>query len=319
MIKTKILITGAGGFVGRVFYSQLPSDQFVLPESTRTRGLSAAYAPRVVDITQAEAVAAQVAEFKPDVVLHLAAQSHVPTSFSDPLKTWQTNVIGTVNYLTALQKYAPEAFFLFVSSSEVYGEAFKAGTAVTEESICLPMNPYAASKRAAEIACQQFFAQGVRGVIARPFNHIGPGQTSGFVSAAFAEQIAKIEQGLQPALIQVGNLTASRDFLDVRDVCAAYLAIIQAALAGRELAPIINIASGRAVPIEQLLKILLSHTDASIEVDLDPQRLRPSDIPSASGDARILLEQTGWHPSFTLDETLLAILNDWRQRVRGLA
>lgn len=108
MIKTKILITGAGGFVGRVFYSQLPSDQFVLPESTRTRGLSAAYAPRVVDITQAEAVAAQVAEFKPDVVLHLAAQSHVPTSFSDPLKTWQTNVIGTVNYLTVLQKYAPE-------------------------------------------------------------------------------------------------------------------------------------------------------------------------------------------------------------------
>lgn len=319
MIKTKILITGAGGFVGRVFYSQLPSDQFVLPESARTRGLSAAYAPRVVDITQAEAVAAQVAEFKPDVVLHLAAQSHVPTSFSDPLKTWQTNVIGTVNYLTALQKYAPEAFFLFVSSSEVYGEAFKAGTAVTEESICLPMNPYAASKRAAEIACQQFFAQGVRGVIARPFNHIGPGQTSGFVSAAFAEQIAKIEQGLQPALIQVGNLTASRDFLDVRDVCAAYLAIIQAALAGRELAPIINIASGRAVPIEQLLKILLSHTDASIEVDLDPQRLRPSDIPSASGDARILLEQTGWHPSFTLDETLLTVLNDWRQRVRGLA
>ncbi|HZK24689.1 MAG TPA: GDP-mannose 4,6 dehydratase, partial [Oscillospiraceae bacterium] len=81
----------------------------------------------------------------------------------------------------------------------------------------------------------------------------------------------------------------------------------------------INIASGRAVPIEQLLKILLSHTDASIEVDLDPQRLRPSDIPSASGDARILLEQTGWHPSFTLDETLLAVLNDWRQRVRGLA
>lgn len=316
MIKTKILITGATGFVGRVFCSLLPRDTFLLLESGGTLYSSSQSSGTVVDITQAEAVADQVAMFKPDVVLHLAAQSHVPTSFSDPVSTWQTNVLGTVNYLTALQQHAPDAFFLFVSSSEVYGHAFKTGIPVTEDSTCLPTNPYAASKLAAELACQQFFAQGLRGVIARPFNHIGPGQASGFVSAAFAEQIAKIEMDLQLPVMQVGNLAAYRDFLDVRDVCMAYLAIIQAALQGQALAPVLNIASGQAVPIEQLLHHLINHTSTSISVTLDAERLRPSDIPYAVGDASLLSQQTGWRPQLALTDTLLAILDDWRHRVR---
>ena len=315
MIKTKILITGATGFVGRVFCSLLPRDKFELLEGGRITSDCSQSPSALVDITQAGAVAAQVAAFKPDIVLHLAAQSHVPTSFSEPVTTWQTNVLGTVNYLAALQQHAPNAFFLFVSSSEVYGHAFKSGMALTEESRCQPMNPYAASKLAAELACQQFFAQGLRGVIARPFNHIGLGQRSDFVSAAFAEQIAKIELGLQPAVMQVGNLAAYRDFLDVRDVCAAYLAIIQAALQGQTLAPVLNIASGQAVSIEQLLQHLISHTQAPIEVTLDPKRLRPSDIPYAVGDASLLSQQTQWQPQWALSDTLLAVLNDWRQRV----
>lgn len=316
MIKTKILITGATGFVGCVFRSLLPRDSFLIVESAGSHCAPLNKSDRVVDVTHAEAVAAQVAELKPDVVLHLAAQSHVPTSFSDPITTWQTNVLGTVNYLTALQQHAPAAFFIFASSSEVYGHAFKAGSAVSEKSACQPMNPYAASKLAAELACQQFFAQGLRGVIARPFNHLGTGQASGFVSAAFAEQIAKIEQGLQPPVMQVGNLAAYRDFLDVRDVCAAYIAIIQAALAGQTLAPVLNIASGQAVSIEQLLQHLSSYSSKSIDITLDPERLRPADIPYAVGDASLLTQQTGWQPQIALTDTLQTVLNDWRQRVR---
>ncbi len=152
------------------------------------------------------------------MVIHLAAISHVPTSFSQPLLTWQTNVLGTVNILEALYTNMHRKRLLFVSSSEVYGEAFKSNQPLAEDSPCQPMNPYAASKLAAELACQQYFKQGFKGLSPAPFNHIGPGQSEAFVTAAFAKQIAAIEQGLQAPTLHVGNLSASRDF----SMCAMY-------------------------------------------------------------------------------------------------
>ena len=130
--------------------------------------------------------------------MHLAAVTHVPTSFKEPLQTWQTNVMGSVNLLQALRQEAPEAFVLFVSSSEVYGDTFKQGIALDENSPCRPLNPYAASKLAAEAAFNEYFRQGQPGVIVRPFNHIGAQQSADFVTASFARQIALIETGQQP-------------------------------------------------------------------------------------------------------------------------
>lgn len=238
----------------------------------------------------------------------------MPTSFRDPLLTWNTNVLGSLNLLEAIKQQAPDAFAVFASSSEVYGEAFKAGVALDESSPCLPMNPYAASKLAAELAFEQYFKQGIRGVIARPFNHIGLGQSPDFVTASFARQIALIESGKQAPVMQVGNLEACRDFLDVRDVCAAYLQLLEL----REVQDhprLFNIASGKARKIRSILDEMISQSSASITVELDPQRLRPSDIPFAVGNCDRIRDVLNWQPKIPLKETLASLLADWRVRV----
>src|SRR5690554_105546 len=318
MIKIKILLTGANGFVGQTLSQLLDRQRYavthaITPGSCYVSKVSADHMI-ILDIRNEDDVIAAIQKVQPDIVIHLAAISHVPTSFSQPVLTWQTNVLGTVNILQALDKYAPQAFLLFVSSSEVYGDTFKSNQALTEDSPCLPMNPYAASKLAAELACQQYFRQGMQGVIARPFNHIGPSQSEAFVTASFAKQIAAIELNLQAPTLQVGNLNAYRDFLDVRDVCAAYLALIE--LSNTPLDKrIFNIASGTACSIQDVLDTLLSLSTTSIEVALDPQRLRPSDIPFAVGNSQHLQAKTNWQPTYKLVAALKSLLDDWRKRL----
>ncbi len=314
----KILLTGANGFVGQTLSKLIDRQLYTVahainPDSCYSDTTQTDHVIKL-DIRNETDVIAAIQQVQPDVVIHLAAISHVPTSFSKPVLTWQSNVLGTLNILEALHKHAPQAFFLFVSSSEVYGDAFKSNQALTEDSPCLPMNPYAASKLAAELACQQYFKQGMQGVIARPFNHIGPGQSEAFVTASFAKQIAAIELGLQDPILQVGNLTAYRDFLDVRDVCAAYLALIELRNTPLEKR-IFNIASGSACSIQDVLDTLLSRSNVSIEVALDPQRLRPSDIPFAVGNSQHLRSLTNWAPQYKLSTALESLLNDWRQRI----
>lgn len=318
MIKIKILLTGANGFVGQTLSKLIDRQRYTVTHaiSPDSSLLSTVEADQVVslDMRNEHALMTLIQTLQPDVVIHLAAISHVPTSFSQPILTWQTNVLGTVNMLEALHKYAPQAFLLFVSSSEVYGEAFKSNQPLAEDSPCQPINPYAASKLAAELACQQYFKQGLQGVIARPFNHIGPGQSEAFVTAAFAKQIAAIEQGLQAPTLQVGNLSASRDFLDVRDVCAAYLALIDLRNTPLEQR-IFNIASGVACSIQEILDTLQSLSSTSIHIALDPQRLRPSDIPFAVGNSQRLRATTHWQPQHTLATALQSLLDDWREKL----
>ncbi|RWU17790.1 GDP-6-deoxy-D-lyxo-4-hexulose reductase [Pseudomonas alkylphenolica] len=310
----KVLLTGANGFVGRILRSQLVAAGWSVTGISSNR-LDAASADDIqLDIRDAGAVAEVVQAVQPDAIVHLAAVTHVPTSFREPQLTWHTNVLGTLNLLEAIKQHAPQAFLLFISSSEVYGEAFKSATKVNEESRCLPMNPYAASKLAAELACQQHFRQGFAGAIARPFNHIGPGQSPDFVTASFARQIAQIEAGQQAPVMKVGNLEACRDFLDVRDVCDAYvqlLALANTPIEGR----VFNIASGRARKIRDILDVMLQQSAVAIEVQLDPERLRPSDIPFAVGDSQYMTQVTGWQPHFELSDTLAQLLTDWRDQV----
>lgn len=240
-----------------------------------------------------------------------------PVSFQEPFLTWQTNVIGSVNLLQALRRKAPDAFVLFVSSSEVYGASFKQGIALKENSLCQPLNPYAASKLAAEAAFNEYFRQGQPGVIVRPFNHIGAQQSADFVTASFARQIALIEAGQQPPTLKVGNLEASRDFLDVNDVCAAYVQLLQLPERGIEYPRCFNICSGQPRKIRDILDEMLAMSSATITVTQDPERMRPSDIPSATGDSQAMRDTTGWQPAIDLHSTLEQLLAYWRVQAAG--
>lgn len=305
-----VLITGAGGFVGGYLLKALRarlSPEALVHLADRTGS-------KAVDILDADALRAFVAEARPDLVFHLAAQASVGQSASAGADTWRVNVSGTVNLAEAVAAEAPGATVAFVSSSEVYGAAFNAGT-VDEDATPIPQSPYARSKLAAEWAIRDTLSPHNRLLVFRPTNHSGPGQDTRFVLPAFADQIAAIEAGRQPPVIKVGSLTAERDFLDVRDVVEAYLEVVATPPAtGPET---LNIASGRPVPVRRLLDELLAMTAADVTVEQDPARMRASDIPRAAVDATRLQRRTGWTAQRSLSEMIGGVLDD-RRRSYGL-
>lgn len=313
----RTLITGANGFVGQQLCRTLQqSGQHVIAlTASATTSPLAADQQLQCNIRDAEALYQAIKLARPTHVIHLAAITHIPTSFADPQLTWQTNVMASLNLMEALRQHAPDAFTLFVSSSEVYGASFKHGTAVDEQTACQPMNPYAASKLAGEIAVSEYFRQGMRGVIARPFNHIGENQSPDFATASFARQIARAEAGLQPPVLRVGNLEAQRDFLDVQDVCKAYLKLLELPDEGLEDSRCFNIASGKTHSIRNILETLLSLSPLQICVEEDPERLRPSDIPVAIGNNNAIQQATGWQPLIPLRDTLQRLMKFWRTQV----
>jgi len=309
----RTLITGANGFVGRQLCRTLQqSGQHVIALTAgATTSPLAADQHFQCDIRDADALHQVVAKARPTHVVHLAAITHIPTSFAHPQLTWQTNVMASLNLMEALRQHAPGAFTLFVSSSEVYGASFKKGLPLDEDAHCQPMNPYAASKLAAETVFQEYFRRGLLGVIARPFNHIGPGQSADFVAASFARQIAQIEVGKQAPILKVGNLEAYRDFLDVKDVCKAYAKLLllkERAGNGK----CINICSGRPRKISEILDQLLSLSRTPITIQTEPSRMRPSDISYATGNNVRLCNAIDWRASNDLSLTLGNLLEYWR-------
>lgn len=234
-------------------------------------------------------------------------------SVKDPRLAWRVNLDGTLNVVLAMQAHTPGAHLLFVSSAEVYGDSLNGAAPVDETSLLQPVNPYAASKAAADILVRQAASAGLSATVARPFNHTGPGQSDAFVVPNFAGQIARIEAGLQPPVIEVGNLDDERDFLDVADVVNAY-----GLLLGRRGDPaahgVFNVASGVAWRIGDILERLLSAARRRIEVRVDPSRLRPAPIPRVVGDAS-RLRDLGWRPTRSIDDTLHAVLEEHRRVV----
>lgn len=313
----RILITGANGFVGQILCKTLQQAGHHVLALVGSGSALPKYADQTwqCDIRNAEMLEKVIAEAAPSHVVHLAAITHVPTSFHEPLLTWQTNVMGSANLLQAIRRNAPEAFVLFVSSSEVYGAAFKQGVALAENSLCQPLNPYAASKLAAEAAFNEYFRQGQPGVIARPFNHIGELQSPDFVTASFARQIALIETGQQEPTLKVGNLEACRDFLDVKDVCAAYVELLKLSERGINYPRCFNICSGQPRRIRDVLDEMLAMSSANIIITQDPERLRPSDIPTATGNTQTMRDTTGWQPTINLHSTLEQLLTYWRNQL----
>lgn len=266
-----------------------------------------------VDLLDRAATAWAVAEARPDLVVHLAAQASVGLSQNGASElTWAVNLSGTLNLALAVARHAPTATVLFASSGEVYGASL-GGTPACESTPLKPLHPYARSKVLAERALADVLPASSRLVIARPFNHTGPGQGENFALPSFAAQVARIEAGLSEPRMRVGNLESVRDFLDVRDVVAAYMALLEAAsrLPRRF---IVNVASGTPYSLRAMLDILREHAHCPFDLEVDPTRLRPSDVPIAYGDPALLRATTGWAPKIPVEAMLADLLSAARTR-----
>jgi len=307
MPPRRILVTGAGGFVGQHL---MPALRAAFPDAEL-------HTPSA-DVRDAAAVTEAVAAARPDAIVHLAAIAAIPAARLDPNRAWQVNLMGTLNVARAVLEHAPACTLLFASSADIYGASFRAGAALDEDALPAPLNTYAATKAAADLALGSMAAEGLRVLRVRPFNHTGPGQTRDFVVPAFAEQVARVAAGLQPPVLRVGALDALRDFLDVRDVCAAYALCLARS---DTLAPgtVLNVASGRPRRVGDVLLALMAAAGVEAEVVTDAARLRPTDIPVAAGDATLARRLLGWEPAIAWEQTIGDVLADWQGRVRSAA
>ncbi|NII56420.1 GDP-mannose 4,6-dehydratase [Luteibacter sp. SG786] len=293
-----LYLTGASGFVGK----------HVLAEAQRgvfgDTGVASASAG--LDLRDAVAVLADIDAIRPDTVVHLAAQSFVPESFVRPRDTIDTNLIGTLNLLEALKSTGFRGRMLYVSSGDVYGAVPEADLPVVEAQPPMPRSPYAVSKVAAELLCRQYqLSVDFEIVVARPFNHIGPGQDVRFVVPSLARQVARIAAGMEPAEILAGDIDVTRDFSDVRDVVGAYAALLRSGRAGE----IYNVCSGREVKIRDILMILCRQAGVAPDIRQDAAKLRPSEQRRMVASSGKLAGDTGWAPQWTLERTLQQILD----------
>lgn len=310
----RALVTGGSGFVGRHLIAALADAgaEVVAYGGPGDDGMSA------LDLADEAGLRTALEETRPTCVFHLAAQAFVPESVSAPLQTYDINVAGTARLSNALREWqsreGTRARLLFISSAEVYGEHAPADFPLDESAVPRPENPYAASKLAAEtLLLAEARAFGLDVVIARAFNHIGPGQNPRFVVAGMAQQLAHIASGARVPLL-VGNLTVARDFLDVRDVVAAYVALAR----DGESRGVYNVCSGQAVRLRDLLGELIRLAHVPVEVREDPARMRALDVPLFVGNNAALRARTGWAPRVARERSLRDIYQAALEREKAV-
>lgn len=314
----KVLITGIAGFVG----SHLA--ELLLKKGEEIFGICLACESlenirkikKVLnltncDITDFDRLSSVVRRINPDQIYHLAALSSVGKSFSYPLDVIGVNIRGTLYLLEILRNMRKKVRILIVGSSDMYGVVRPNDIPITEEKPLLPVSPYGSSKAASDLLAYQFFkSYGVQAIRARAFNHTGPRQGIGFVVPDFASQIAKIEAGILPPVMKVGNLSSKRDISDVRDIVRGYRLLMKKGKAGEAY----NICSGEAYSIKSVLKTLVSLSKRKIRVKTDEKKNRPAEIPILMGDNSRMKRVTGWKPKISIEKTLEDTLNFWRRR-----
>jgi GDP-4-dehydro-6-deoxy-D-mannose reductase len=318
----RVLVTGAAGFVGvhlsRLLLAECPGAEVfgvVRPGRPRKR------VPEGVRILDADLEDARQVDgvfdaVRPDRIVHLAAQSSPQSSWADPSGTLRANVMGLLNILESLRRRRLSPRVLVVGSAEEYGMVDPRHLPVSEDAPLRPASPYAVSKVAqGYLALQYWLAFGMSIVRTRTFHHTGPGRGASFAESAFARQIVDVELGRRAPVLEVGNLEAVRDFSDARDVVRAYWALLEHGRAGE----VYNVCSGKGIRIREVLEKLLHASGIQVDVRVDPDRLRPSDVPVLVGDGARLRDATGWEPRLTLDQSLADVLQYWRERAASEA
>ena len=266
----------------------------------------------VADIADASSMRRLVGAVRPERIFHLAALSFVPGSWNAPAETFAVNVIGQINLFEAILESGLDPLVHVAGSSEQYGLVHEHEVPMTESNPFRPLSPYAVSKVAQELLAWQYHrSHGLKTVVTRGFNHTGPRRGEIFVTSNFAKQIAEIEKGLRPAVLEVGDLTTRRDWTDVRDTVRAYWLALQEGQPGE----VYNVGSGVARSIGEMLDVLLSLTRQRIEVRQEASRLRPSDVKILWADPGKFQRQTGWRPEISFEQTMRDLLDYWRRRV----
>lgn len=302
----RLLVTGLGGFVGSVVLEVIGNraefDDFevVVPQTP-------------IELLDKQTLVDAVRETRPDCVLHLAAQSFVPSSVEDPRATYNINFFGTLNLLEALRTCEFKGRMLYVGSGEVYGWVEPTALPAVEIQPLSPRNPYSVSKAAAELLCYQWTqAHEFDIVMVRPFNHIGPQQAEWFVVPDFARQVMEIKLGLREPLVLVGSIDVTRDFTDVRDVVGAYLLLLQHGTAGE----VYNVCSGREQSIRNMLERLIAIAAIDCKIVRDEKRIRPTEHKRMYGSFEKLRQRTAWQPVIEFDQSLAEVLARWEIRLK---
>ena len=312
----KALVVGGGGFVGPYLVKHLKEEQGMEVYVTKTEketldmDCSGIYNLDILELSQ---VAELLNKIRPDYIFHLAAQSSVAYSWKNPGLTIDVNIKGCVNLLDGIRQLDYKPRVLLIGSGEEYGHIKDGECPIVEDNVLRPGNIYAATK-----SCQNMLgkiysdAYDMDVMMVRAFNHIGPNQTPVFVVADFCKQVADIENGLSEPVIYVGNLSARRDFTDVRDVVRAYAMLVKDGKRGETY----NVGRGHAVAIQEILDRIVALSDKDIEVRVDESKLRPVDVPIIEPDITKIRETVGWEPEIELETTLKETLEYWRRETK---
>jgi GDP-4-dehydro-6-deoxy-D-mannose reductase len=322
----RFFVTGIGGFAGTHLAEHLLAggDEVTgtvtaRPDRPTLRALAARH-PRfdpgrlaTVDVGDRAGLARALATSAPDGIFHLAGIAFAPRAELDAARTFAVNVLGTLNLLAAAEEAAPRARIVIAGSADAYGAIAPEELPIGEDTPFRPVNVYGLTKAAVDMAgYQRWWTAGTPIVRARPFNHTGPGQSPDFVCSDFARQIARIEAGLAPPVLRVGNLSAVRDFSDVRDVVRGYRLLFEHGAPGSAY----NLCSGTGTSVAAIVEALAAASGRRVECVEEPGRLRRREIPRAVGDpARAAA--LGWGPRIALADTLRDLLEDWRARIRS--
>lgn len=300
MSMQKILIFGIGGFVGSYLAQEFIDHGYIVYGTDKVidTQLQRDITFFKGEILDSEAVEKLIIELQPEMIINLAAISSVGVSWEKPQNTIAVNVIGALNILEAARKCNPMPKIMFIGSSEEYNESDKP---ISEMTSLNANNPYGISKMTQERFSKIYRERyGMQIYCVRPFNHTGIGQKDSFVLPSFCKQVAEIEKMGKPGVIKVGNLSAERDFSDVRDIVRAYRMIIES----NDCTKVFNVGSGKTYSLSDMVKYIISLSNQKITVEVDPDRFRPVDTKTICCDYAYIKNELGWEPKYSIFDTL---------------